>query len=65
MKTIFIKIVGSSMVGPQYIEAAEHELVGLPADTFHKITLKNGTVLYFNNFGVRSVVIADNREKLD
>lgn len=62
-KRIYIKIIGTGIF--EKIEAAEHELVGLPADTFHKITLMDGTIVYYNTFGVRSLSVADSLEKLD
>jgi hypothetical protein len=60
---IYIKILGTGIY--ERIKAVDYELIGLPADTFHKITLMDGTVCYYNTFGVRSLSIADAPEKLD
>jgi hypothetical protein len=61
-KSIYIKIVGQGV--HEMLIAAEHEIVGLPADTFHKITLMDGTICYYNTFGIRSFSVADSPDKL-
>ncbi len=38
-------------------DVVEHEVVGLPAATYHKMTMPNGIVLYYNDFGVRTVTV--------
>lgn len=38
-------------------DVVEHELVGLPATTYHKFTFPNGSVMFYNDFGVKSVTI--------
>ncbi len=60
---IYIKILGTGV--HERIEAASHEIVGMPADTFHKITLMNGALVYYSSFGIRSIVIADSPVDLD
>lgn len=37
------------------ILAVDHEMIGLHAATYHKITLVSGTVVFYNDFGIRSV----------
>jgi len=60
---IYIKIMGTGI--HERIEAASHEIVGMPADTFHKITLMNGTIVYYSSFGIRCLTIADSPVDLD
>jgi hypothetical protein len=37
--------------------AMSHEIMGLPAGTYHKFLLEDGTFLYYNDFGLRTVLI--------
>ena len=41
-------------------DARAYELVGLPADSYHKITLSDGTIAYYSAFGIRVVTIKEN-----
>lgn len=61
-KTIYIKIIGTGI--HVEMEAVAHELLGLPAGTYHKMTLKDGTTFLLNDFGIRSVTLADSPEQL-
>jgi len=61
-KVLFVRIVGTAI--NETFKAREHEVVGFPAGTYHKFQMEDGTTVYFNDFGVRSVTIADSLEKL-
>jgi len=56
-KTIFVRILGQSV--HENFQAVSHEIVGLPAGTYHKFEMPNGSTVYYNDFGIRSIVIAD------
>jgi hypothetical protein len=62
-KLIFARIAGGGF--HQIIKAKSHEIMGLPAGTYHKFELENGTVVYINDFGIRTVTVADSLENLD
>jgi hypothetical protein len=62
-KFIYVKITGTGIF--QTFKAVSHELRGLPAGSYHVFELPDGTTIYFNDFGVRSVVVADTPEKLN
>lgn len=62
-KLIYVKITGQGI--NERFEAVSHEVKGYPAGTYHCFELINGTELYFNDFGVRSIVISDRKELLD
>lgn len=59
---IYVKITGTGI--SEEFAALSHEIVGLPAGTYHKFEMPTGAVTYFNDFGVRTVVIADAPEDL-
>lgn len=46
----------------QDTECVAHEIVGFPASTYHKFTYADGTVFWLNDFGIRSVTLA-NKQK--
>lgn len=52
---IRVRILGTGI--NEFFEAVTHEIVGLPAGTYHKFTYNDGTVTYYNDFGVRSVSV--------
>lgn len=54
MKAKFkITIMGN--MAEEVIMATDHEIMGLPASTLHKITLVSGTIVYINDFGMKKV----------
>lgn len=61
-KLFYARIVGTGINAT--LKVTSHELRGLPAGTYHVFTLENGAVLYFNDFGVRTVTIADTLDQL-
>ena len=61
-KVIYVKISGTGI--NQSFKALSHELQGLPAGTYHIFELEDGTKVYYNDFGIRTVLIADNPDKL-
>jgi len=63
LKVIFVKILGTGI--HEQFRALSHEIVGLPAGTYHKFAMENGSVLYINDFGVRTVAIAGTPEALN
>jgi hypothetical protein len=52
-----IKIV-SSHSGIDEFDVLSYEILGLPAGTYHKLTLHNGNVIYHNDFGVKYILIS-------
>lgn len=62
-KVFYVRIVGSGLL--LTFRATSHEIMGLPAGTYHKFVFENGTTVYFNDFGVRSVQISDTEEGLN
>jgi hypothetical protein len=62
-KFIYVKITGTGIF--QTFKAVSHELRGLPAGSYHIFVLEDGTEVFYNDFGVRTVVLADNPEKLN
>jgi len=63
LKVIYVKILGTGI--QEQFRALSHEIVGLPAGTYHKFVLENGAMLYINDFGVRFVTIANSFEALN
>lgn len=61
-KLIYVCITGTGMY--QDFKAVSHELRGLPADTYHIFEMEDGTTVYMNDFGIRSVTISDDPKKL-
>lgn len=59
---IYVHILGQGI--NETFRAVSHEVMGFPAGTYHKFVMEDGTDVYFNDFGVRSVKIADRLEKL-
>jgi hypothetical protein len=53
---IHVKITGTG-VNDEF-DAVSHEIVGLPAGTYHKFDFVNGVTAYWNDFGIRCVYIA-------
>lgn len=62
-RLIFVKILGTGV--NETLRCLSHEIKGLPAGTYHVFEMENGSTLYFNDFGVRSVLIADSIEALN
>lgn len=59
---IYIRIIGTGL--DQKFKCVSHEVVGLPANTYHKFTYADDTVVWWNDFGVARVIEADSPEKL-
>jgi hypothetical protein len=38
---------------------------GLPSGTYHIFELENGATVYLNDFGIRTVTVADSLDKLN
>lgn len=51
---ILVEIKGTGI--NEEFEALSHEILGLPAGTYHKFEMKNGSTLFVNDFGIRTVV---------
>lgn len=62
-KLIYVKITGTGI--NQIFRAVSHEINGLPAGTYHVFELEDGTTVFYNDFGIRSIIIADRLEKLN
>ena len=58
----FIKVTGTGI--HEEFKAKSHEIVALPAGTYHKFVMPDGTIFMLNDFGVRTVTIADSADKL-
>ena len=54
-KNIRVHIEGTGIV--EDFEAKSHELLGLPAGTYHKFILLDGTEALYNDFGIRFITI--------
>lgn len=54
-KLLRITLTGTGM--NQTFLALSHEVVGLPASTYHKFVLENGAIAWKNDFGVSDVII--------
>lgn len=62
-KPIYVCIKGQGVY--EKFRAASHEVIGLAAGTYHKFILEDGTEVWFNDFGLRTVAIADSMAKLN
>jgi len=60
---IFVRIVGTGF--NQVLKCHSHDIMGLPAGTYHKFEMDNGSTIYINDFGIRSVTVADAAEDLN
>ena len=54
-KFIHIRITGTGV--NEEFDCVSHELVGLPAGTYHKFTFANGVIAFYNDFGIRCVYV--------
>ena len=54
-KLIHVRLTGTGI--NDEFDCVSHEIVGLPAGTYHKFVLANGLTAYFNDFGIRCVYI--------
>jgi hypothetical protein len=61
-KPIFVKITGTGIV--QSFQCMSHDMQGLPAGTYHVFEMADGVKMYLNDFGIRTVLIADDPAKL-
>lgn len=52
---LLVRVLGTGI--NDSFNALSHEIVGLPAGTYHKFILPNGIEYYLNDFGIRSVAI--------
>jgi hypothetical protein len=61
-KFLYIRIIGTG-VDLQW-KALTHRVVANPASTYHVFDMPDGTEYWYNDFGVRTVTVADSPEKL-
>jgi len=61
-KLIYVKIIGTGIM--QQFQCVAHSVTGYPAGTYHIFEMPDGSTMYLNDFGIRSVVIADTPDKL-
>lgn len=59
---IYVKIIGQGIF--HQIKCVSHSIEAHPASTYHVFIMENGNKVLFNDFGVRTVTIADSLEKL-
>jgi len=59
----FIKVTGTGI--HQEFKCKSHEVIGYPAGTYHKFIMPDGTIFLLNDFGIRTVTVADSADKLD
>ena len=59
---IYVKIQGTGIF--EKFAARSHGFVANPASTYHRFILEDGTEFLINDFGIRSVTIADSPEAL-
>ena len=62
-KLIYVKIIGQGIM--ERVKCVAYEVEAHPATTYHVFTLENGATVKYNDFGVRSLTLADSPEKLD
>jgi len=62
-KLLYVRVTGTAY--NQTFGVVSHELRGLPAGTYHIFEMADGTTVFLNDFGIRSVSIADSPEKLN
>jgi hypothetical protein len=62
-KVIYVRVSGTSI--NQYFKVLSHEVLGLPAGTYHVFEMENGAKVFLNDFGVRTVTVADDPDKLN
>lgn len=60
---IFVRLIGTGV--DTRFKAITHDIIGMPADTYHKFTLEDGSVVYYNGYGVRTITIADTADGLN
>lgn len=60
---IFVRIKGTGI--NESFRCRSHDIISLPAGTYHKFEMESGAITYVNDFGIRSVTIADSVEDLD
>lgn len=60
---IYVRIIGTAI--NETFKAISHEVKAYPSNTYHVFEMENGAVLWFNDFGVRSLSIADSPEALN
>lgn len=57
-KTYQITISGGGLHNIQR-GVIEHTIEGYPGTTYHKLVLSDGKILYYNDFGVRTVLVEE------
>ena len=61
-KLLYVRISGTGF--SQTWKCVSHEVIGYPAGTYHVFKFEDGSIVYLNDFGIRTVTIADAPEKL-
>lgn len=62
-KRIYVKITGTGL--NETFQALSHEMIDMRAATYHLFTMPDGTKVYWNDFGIRTIIIADSIDKLN
>ena len=55
-KPIHVRITGTGV--NEEFDCISHEIVGLPAGTYHKFIFLNGVTALYNDFGIRCLYIS-------
>lgn len=59
----YVKVTGTGI--HLDFKCKSHTILANPAGTYHKFVMPDGTVFYLNDFGVRTITIADSPDKLN
>lgn len=62
-KFLYVRICGTGM--DQTIKVLSHDVKEYPANTYHVFEMPNGATFWLNDFGVKSLTIADSPDKLN
>jgi hypothetical protein len=62
VKPIYVRLVGTG-IDTSFV-CRSHDIIGQPADTFHKFVMEDDVVVLYNNFGISCITIADSPEGL-
>ena len=61
-KIFYVRIIGTAI--SESFKAVSHEVKAYPSNTYHVFGMTNGSMLWFNDFGIRSILFADTPEGL-
>lgn len=59
---LYVRVIGTGV--DQNFKCLSHEVVGYAANTYHKFTFADDTVVLWNDFGISRIIIADAPDKL-